>query len=449
MKYYINYADDTNIIKADKINSYRGGANIIDNIDYGSEYKLIKDGTIDHNFFEKKIKFNGLEFKLLSLNIAQLDQLKTMAKHNKIINYIRKEENLIKTSKFPIDNFLNDIAKITTKYKDIIKNEISSDDNFDEIKLELQSKYISNNDIIKEVKDLIKKKYIKYLSEDLDINLKIAWLRKKDKFYSEILIEEIDKELANETDPNKIINLENIKKAKRRFPNDYYIDVYFSKETSESYYSRIDKAINFLSTRIKDDKNIIICLQEINPVFNDENLNICSELDVIFKKYHLNFIYPEDYKEYVYSTCSILLTRGNLEVTPYSDDLVLEEDQIINTHELIRKINIGKGILQNFRYKLSFKGQHLDIFNVHTNLFSYDSAYDKLNQIVEYSRDKQFILVGDMNLLIDEKRIHRINMLFRDNRIALDLLQTPEVDYNDTYYPTYDIFIGKGIDIVY
>ena len=62
MKYYINYADDTNIIKADKINSYRGGANIIDNIDYGSEYKLIKDGTIDHNFFEKKIKFNGLYF---------------------------------------------------------------------------------------------------------------------------------------------------------------------------------------------------------------------------------------------------------------------------------------------------------------------------------------------------------------------------------------------------
>ena len=93
------------------------------------------------------------------------------------------------------------------------------------------------------------------------------------------------------------------------------------------------------------------------------------------------------------------------------------------------------------------------MFNVHLPLYANDTAYRKLNQIINYTNEgeKNLILIGDMNLKLDPKHIHRITKLFRDKRFALELLQTPEIDFNNLKNDgsTYDIFIAKGVKIYY
>lgn len=443
------------------VNYHYGGTNSVQSEvnSFGSEFQLVKDGIIDHNFFEKKINFNGLKFKLLSINIAQMDQFRTMVQHNKIINYIRKEENLKRISKFPINDFLNDIANIVNEFKLTIEKEISSHGDISQMKSELKSIIIEDRSVKGAILKLIREKYSdKFSSDELDPELNLRWLKHKEKYYSEIGHDELDEKIKKETNTNEKLNLQNIKLAKQRFPNDYYIDISFSKESIESYYSRINKVLDFLTKRLSDGEMGLICLQELNPVFNDENTELRSELKSIFEEHKLTFKFPEEYIRHLTGTCSVTLTTENLSyfVSPYSEDLTFVETnygrKLINNHELIKKIHQRKKLLQNFRYKLSYDGKDLDIYNLHTNMFSDNLAYDKLNEIIEYLKDKKFILVGDMNLLMNYRIIHRVTKLFRDNRIALDLIQTPEVDYENytnPQNPTYDIFSAKGVDILY
>lgn len=451
MKYFINYHYGGTSIEPPKLLN-----------NFGSEFHLVAEGIIDHNFFEKKINFNGLKFKLFSINIAQMDQFRTMAQHNKIINYIRKEDNLIKTSNFPIDNFLDDISTIVLNNKSVIEDEISENSSYEEMKSKLSNITISNKLVNDEVINLVRTKYKEFFSQDelssLEPVLKLGWLKHKQKYYSEISKEEIQKKIKKEDNKNEKLNYENMIKAKERFPNDYYIDITFSKEQPDSYFSRIDTVLDFLTKRLTTGEMALFCLQELNPVFNSDNTQVRTELESIFKKYNLVFKFPEEYISHLTGTCSVILTTENLSyfVSPCSEDLELTTteygDKLITNNELIMKVRHKKGILQNFRYKLTYEGKNLDVYNLHTNMFSYNKAYDKLNEIVNHLKDDNFILVGDMNLEIDYRIIHRVTKLFRDNRIALDLIQTPEVDYPkyiSPHNPTYDIFSAKGIDIVF
>tara|TARA_X000000950_G_scaffold286913_1_gene397289 strand:+ start:1767 stop:3119 length:1353 start_codon:yes stop_codon:yes gene_type:complete len=450
MKYFINYHYGGTSTEPIKVNSF------------GSEIGLVANGIIDHNFFEKKVNFNGLKFKLFSLNIAQMDQFKTMAQHNKIINYIRKEDNLIRTSKFPINGFLDDIGAIVLNKKSEIESEISEESSYESMRQSLSNITINNKSVNDEVINLVKTKYNDYFSRDelssLEPVLQLGWLKYKERYYSEIPKEEIQKKAEKEDNKNEKLNYENIIKAKERFPNDYYIDISFSKEQPENYFSRIDTVIEFLTNRLTAGEMALFCLQELNPVFNSDNTQVRPELESIFKKYNLIFKFPEEYISHLTGTCSVTLTTENLShfVSPCSEDLELTTtehgDKLINNNELIKKVRHKKKILQNFRYKLTYDGKDLDVYNLHTNMFSYNKAYDKLNEIVNHLKDDNFILVGDMNLEMDYRIIHRVTKLFRDNRIALDLIQTPEVDYQkyrNPNNPTYDIFSAKGIDIVF
>ena len=457
-------------------NSLNGGtsASSISEIFYGEEYQLIKDQKLDHCFFEKNIEFEDQKFKLFSLNIAQKDYIRTMVIFNKLVSYIRTENKLNKLDSINSE-FLEELSNITKNYH----NEL--------IKYEKGKK---QQDLqISKIRDDIKKLITKHFKKEENVftfdengepifKIDLSWAKTKDKYYSEISMDELLKKKNNATGQYEIENIENMILFKQRYPFDYYLDIFSDEESDDKYYSRIDQIIEFLMKRTESEKdesfkqNIIICLQEINPAIaidpaTKKGNNFRTELINIFKtKHKLNLIQPsQQYFEHLNGTCSLVITTESISnlIKINDDDLKITQEQkdgkeIINKeseNKLIKNLDPErkKGIFQNFRYTIEKNGKKLELFNVHLPLYANDTAYRKLNQIINYTNEgeKNLILIGDMNLKLDPIHIHRITKLFRDKRFALELLQTPEIDFNNLKNDgsTYDIFIAKGVKIYY
>ena len=76
-----------------------------------------------------------------------------------------------------------------------------------------------------------------------------------------------------------------------------------------------------------------------------------------------------------------------------------------------------------------------------------------MKNITKFLESKNYIIVGDMNLKLDNIYIYYLTKFFRDARVNFYSIPTPEIEYNIEYLddssPTYDVFISQGISLLY
>ena len=371
--------------------------------------KLIEKNIIDHHYINYNIEFNNLNFRILSLNIAQKNIMKTYASSNDISVYLRTKENLdivhqIDKEKFfkELSSIIYDKKKLKNELKEIIKDNVY-------IKL-YDKKNLYDTKIIKKLYDKIYK----------ITNLKPI----------EIVLKKYYKKWED--------NLEFLNKL---YPSGYYIDVVFDKEDEKTYFKRLSSSIKFLLKQVSKGEEFIIMLQEINPLYNNNVIN--KEIEKILNKLNLRLLdYKNDYDKVKTNSIMLVKSTSNLEISIMEDDIKNNK----NNNKLIKHFNEKKSLRQNVRYELKVGNEKLELFNVHLKFTKDEKAINKFIEIIKYSKNKKLIIVGDMNLQISSYIMNDIIKLIRDNNMIINFIATPDINYSNNF--TYDVFIGKGIKLV-
>lgn len=371
--------------------------------------KLIEKNIIDHHYINYNIEFNNLNFRILSLNIAQKNIMKTYASSNDISVYLRTKENLdivhqIDKEKFfkELSSIIYDKKKLKNELKEIIKDNVY-------IKL-YDKKNLYDTKIIKKLYDKIYK----------ITNLKPI----------EIVLKKYYKKWED--------NLEFLNKL---YPSGYYIDVVFDKEDEKTYFKRLSSSIKFLLKQVSKGEEFIIMLQEINPLYNNNVIN--KEIEKILNKLNLRLLdYKNDYDKVKTNSIMLVKSTSNLEISIMEDDIKNNK----NNNKLIKHFNEKKSLRQNVRYELKVGNEKLELFNVHLKFTKDEKAINKFIEIIKYSKNKKLIIVGDMNLQISSYIMNDIIKLIRDNNMIINFIATPDINYSNNF--TYDVFIAKGIKLV-
>lgn len=221
-------------------------------------------------------------------------------------------------------------------------------------------------------------------------------------------------------------------------------------ESNYIYKQRIKSTLNELLKLKKN--NLIICLQEIEKfILKDGSFkSICSDLKLnLYGNY-------DNIDENAFGTASCILYS-------FSDEniKISETESKINNLLKISNLKINDELTIPDPYKInSFdlkigdddNEQTLSLYNIHTNLFENEDALELMINITKYLENKNYIIVGDMNLKLDNIYIYYLTKFFRDIRVNFYLISTPEIEYNINYSddtsPTYDVFISKGISLL-
>lgn len=372
---------------------------------------LIKKNIIDHHYISYNIEFNNFNFKILSLNIAQKNIFRSYASYNDINVFLRSKENLDISNQIDKEKLFKELSKII----------------YDKKKL--------RNDLKELIKD---ETYIKLYDKKNLYDIKII-KKLYDKVYKITKLKPIEIVLRKhykEWD-------ENLEFLNKLYPLGYYVDVVFEKEDDKNYFNRFKSSIKFLLKQVSKEEEFIIALQEINPLYDNNNL-LNKEIEKIFNKLNLRLL---DYKKNDYEkvkTNSILLVKktSNLKISVMEDDIKNNK----NKNKLIKHFSEGKSLRQNIRYELKVRNKKLELFNIHTKLLRNEEALNKFFEIIKYSKNKNIIIVGDMNLQINSNTMNDLNKLLRDNDMIIDFIATPNINFSSNF--TYDVFIGKGIKLV-
>lgn len=371
--------------------------------------KLIEKNIIDHHYINYNIEFNNLNFKILSLNIAQKNILKTYASSNDIGVFLRTKENL-----------------------DIL-NQIDKEKLFKELSKIIYDKKKLKNDLKELIKDNV---YIKLYDKKNLYDIKIV-KRLHDKIYKitnlkpiEIVLKKYYKKWED--------SLEFLNKL---YPSGYYIDVVFDKEDEKTYFKRLNSSIKFLLKQVSKGEEFIITLQEINPLYNNNVIN--KEIEKILNKLNLRLLdYKNDYDKVKTNSIMLIKKTSNLNISIMEDDIKNNK----NKNKLIKHFSEDKSLRQNIRYELKVGNQKLELFNIHTKFIGNEEALNKFIEIIKYSKKKNILIVGDMNLQINSYVMNEIMKLVRDNNMIINFIATPNVNYSNNF--TYDVFICKGIKLV-
>lgn len=225
-------------------------------------------------------------------------------------------------------------------------------------------------------------------------------------------------------------------------------------EFSESIYIYKQRIKSTLIELLKLKKNnLIICLQEIEKfILKDGSFNsICNDL-----KLNLYGNYDNIYNN-AFGTASCILYN-------FSDEKIKisETESKINNLLKISNLKINDELtipdpykINSFDLKISNDDneQTLSLYNIHTNLYENEDARVLMRNITKYLENKNYIIIGDMNLKLDNVYIYYLTKFFRDIRVNFYLISTPEIEYNIEEYldgtsPTYDVFISKGISLL-
>jgi len=225
------------------------------------------------------------------------------------------------------------------------------------------------------------------------------------------------------------------------YPQGYYIDIIFDKEDPDDYFKRLKSSLKFLLKQVNKEKEFIITLQEINPLYENNVLN--KKVDKILNKLNLQLIdLKTDYDKVKTNSILLIKKNSNLNISIMEKDIKKDE----NKNKLIKHFSEGKYLRQNIRYELKVGKKKLEIFNIHTKLIDNEEALEKFIEIIKYSKNKNIIIVGDMNLQINSNTMNDLNKLLRDNDMIIDFIATPSINYSNNF--TYDVFIAKGIKLV-
>lgn len=371
--------------------------------------KLIEKKIIDHHYINYNIEFNNLNFRILSLNIAQKNILKTYASSNDIGVYLRTKENLDIINQIDKEKLFKELSKIIYDKKKL-KNELKEliKDN-----VYIKLYYKKNLYDIKIIKKLYDKIYKITNLKPMEIVLKKYYKKWED-------------------------NLDFLNKL---YPSGYYIDVVFDKEDEKTYFKRLSSSIKFLLKQVSKGEEFIITLQEINPLYNNNIIN--KEIEKILNKLNLRLLdYKNDYDKVKTNSIMLIKKTSNLNISIMEDDIKNNK----NKNKLIKHFSEDKSLRQNIRYELKAGNQKLELFNIHTKFIGNEDALNKFIEIIKYSKKKNILIVGDMNLQINSYVMNEIIKLVRDNNMIINFIATPNVNYSINY--TYDVFIGKGIKLV-
>ena len=371
--------------------------------------KLINTGIIDHHYTKFNIEFNNLNIKILNLNVAQRNIFRSYASYNDIGVFLRTQENLDIVNNIDKDKLYKELSKIIYEKK----------------KLNKDLKQLINDNC-----------YIKLYDKKNIYNIKIV-----DKLFNKIY-------KISKLKPLEIILKKNNRKwddkldmLNKLYPQGYYIDIIFDKEDQDDYFKRLKSSLKFLLKQVNKEKEFIITLQEINPLYENNVLN--KKVDKILNKLNLQLIdLKTDYDKVKTNSILLIKKNSNLNISIMEKDIKKNE----NKNKLIKHFSEGKSLRQNIRYELKVGNKKLEIFNIHTKLIDNEEALKKFIEIIKYSKNKNIIIVGDMNLQINSNTMNDLNKLLRDNDMIIDFIATPSINYSNNF--TYDVFIAKGIKLV-
>ena len=370
---------------------------------------LIKKNIIDHHYISYNIEFNNLNIKILNLNVAQRNIFRSYASCNDIGVYLRTQKNLDIVNSIDKDKLYKELSKIIYEKK----------------KLNKDLKELINDNF-----------YIKLYDKKNIYDIKIV-----NKLYNKIY-------KISKLKPLEIILKKNNRKwddkldmLNKLYPQGYYIDIIFDKEDQDDYFKRLKSSLKFLLKQVNKEKEFIITLQEINPLYENNVLN--KKVDKILNKLNLQLIdLKTDYDKVKTNSILLIKKNSNLNISIMEKDIKKNE----NKNKLIKHFSEGKSLRQNIRYELKVGKKKLEIFNIHTKLIDNEEALKKFIEIIKYSKNKNIIIVGDMNLQINSNTMNDLNKLLRDNDMIIDFIATPSINYSNNF--TYDVFIAKGIKLV-
>jgi hypothetical protein len=245
--------------------------------------------------------------------------------------------------------------------------------------------------------------------------------------------------INNEEENKKIEKLDKIPFREYLKQNGFYENEY--DESGELYIKRLEEILVEILEKLYDLRRadyLIICLQEINKFLIEDGI-----LKKISEKFNLklNRNRVNDYK----GTTSCIL--HNLDETKIEiNETELKINDLLNINDNYK--------IDSFDLKISNNDneQILSLYNIHTKLYENEDAFEIMRNITEFLQDKNYIIVGDMNLKLDNIYIYYLTKFFRDIRVNFYLISTPEIEYNINYLddssPTYDVFISKGISLL-
>jgi len=272
----------------------------------------------------------------------------------------------------------------------------------------------------------------------------------------------------------------------REYPEGFHIDVIFKEETADEYKTRIRVALDYLSTLAHEEENVLIFIQENNPLetflqaFNESTLRTTSGFS------HLEsgiVIGPTD-KVRTSSEVLYKFTDKTIRILNITPEVTGGK---ITPGIVPTKITEFKGPRQNWSFILNIDGHEMRIYNVHANmLYGRDGlrqSIDKLERAGKHEkavresekhssglafelcrdeiipklldREKEAVMfIGDFNFGITENDITELRTLFTGERgLYSYFLPTPEAEYREPEValrtnPTCDCLFARGIRIL-
>lgn len=323
--------------------------------------ELISENVIDHNILYQRIPLNKKNTSfanLYSLNIAQISHIRTMVIWNKIHCYLKSSGVLMSSmSKKLLNDLFDTMPRFIEKY------------NLQDTKIDEGSKLlIVNEDLKRDLKETLQN----------SVDIEFIYLRK----YV----------------PKNNTKSDNIFRERFAKVNYHYFDIIFREETIDEYSNRVRKVLTSLLKLAKDQDNVLVLLQEINPIL--DFLSVIEEsqfrpffkvVDPVFDEKNNN---DRKYNEKTFTrSVNVLLSHNfafshRIERRP-SDHLIHFFSSYGRTNE--------KNEYQNIKYYIT--KYRLSLYNIHGNMTT--KKYS-INQLLSYleSIDKniRFILMGDLNL---------------------------------------------------
>ena len=375
------------------------------------DLSLIFNENTDHHIIHKKFFIKEEEFNIISLNIAQIAQERTMIVFGKYLaDLLRSKKNLLKNKNF----------------KENIK-----DMNFEETVAKIVKEYLPDNLSPTNNKITIFKSDNVYL--DLFTQIESIYQQATGR---DVKLQRIEFRCGkNDNAPEEIKSLYKYDDVTTHIK---YCDFYFEDGElfPEQYSKRLEKALTSLRKRTEKMQNVFICLQEIKPynTFQDTFKNFNNDN-------YFTLISPHSINgtTNLLLTCNTTLKQIN-DITPIENKKDnMEEENKKKEDEIIKEFKgVKKGQTQNLLYKIITQTDAiLHLYNIHAEWNKNENIIkifqDTIIPKIEENKKKNIItiIVGDFNFFLTHAYLHRLQLLLRSKDIHSEFTYTPEVLYDE------------------
>lgn len=404
--------------------------------DLKQDLSLIFNENTDHHIIHKKFFIQEEEFNIISLNIAQIAQERSMIIFGKYLaDLLRSKRNLLKNKNF--EENINEMY-FEEKVAAIVKKYLPGDLSPTNSKITILKPGPSDNSQYRELFTDIENIY--HQATDRDVKLQRIEFR------------------CGETkkSPQKIRDLYKYDDVTTHVK---YCDFYFEDGElyPEQYANRLVKALTSLRKRTETMQNVFICLQEINPYntfvdtfvnFNNDNYFTLISPTSIKGITNLLLLCNNNYVEKNQSKTDALMankrtlyqfnTINDITTIENEEDNMEEEDKKIKGNIIKVFRGIKKRPTQNLLYEIkTLNGATLHLYNIHGEWIKNETIMKIFQEtIIPQIKENKgnniiTIIVGDFNFFLTHDYLHRLQLLLRADDIHFDFTYTPEVLYEE------------------